>query len=198
MDRKRALFFFVSFLTLFLLVGTGGAQEVIPEELDQAGRAIGDIGIQPGNLAPSFELINLTDHMKSLKSFEGKTVLLNFWSTWCVPCRREMPSMEALHRDLAPKGLTVVAVSINTEPDSKHACSTFAKELDLTFPILLDMEQDAADAYRVHGIPVTYVIDPLGFVRARVFGEHDWSEPRLRRFIENLLPLTPEMFNFFP
>ncbi len=197
MGRKR-VFFFVSFLTLLLLAGTGGAQEVIPEELDKVGRAIGDIGIQPGNIAPAFELINLSDHMRSLKSFEGKTVLLNFWSTWCIPCRQEMPSMEALYRDLEPKGLMVVAVSINTEPDSKQACSTFAKKLDLTFPILLDMEQEVADAYRVHGIPVTYVIDPLGFVRARVFGEHDWSEPRLRRFIENLLPLTSEMFNYFP
>ena len=118
---------------------------------------------------------------------EGRVVLLNFWATWCEPCKVEMPSMEALHRDYAPHGLDVVAVSEDDARVSVTDLRAYAEDLGLTFDILRDTTHDVARAYQVLGYPTTFVIARDGTIRRRWIGPEDWNSASNRAFMRQLL-----------
>jgi cytochrome c biogenesis protein CcmG, thiol:disulfide interchange protein DsbE len=113
-------------------------------------------------------------------------ILLNIWATWCEPCKKEMPSMEALHRDLKDRGLAVVAVSVDNV-NMESTIRQFVKDYDLTFDVLYDRAELFRAVYRYTGVPETYIIDREGVIRRKWIGEDDWSSPANRRFIEGLL-----------
>jgi peroxiredoxin len=138
-----------------------------------------------GYLAPPFTLRNLEGNHVSLHSFRGQVVVVNFWATWCVPCRIEMPSFENLYRRFRSEGLTVLAVSLDKGADQK--VRDFVEEYQLSFPVLLDSEGKAEKRYPSISIPFTFVIDKTGRVVARVDGAKNWESDETFAAIEYLL-----------
>lgn len=134
--------------------------------------------------APEWDLIDLDGRRVRLQDFRGRVVFLNFWATWCVPCRDEMPAMETLSRELGPHGLAVLAVNYKEPP---ALVSGFARELALALPLLLDPEGNVAAQYRLVGLPATYFIDRRGALVGSVLGIRNWSAPEARVYLGQLL-----------
>ena len=127
-----------------------------------------------GKVAPDFDLPDLEDNYVRLSDFRGKVVFLNFWATWCKPCREEMPSMEVLYRNFKQDGLVVLAVSID-RVTTKQEIPPFVKSLNLTFPVLIDSWGQTDKRYKLMGVPETYIIDQQGILREKVIGPRDWT-----------------------
>jgi cytochrome c biogenesis protein CcmG/thiol:disulfide interchange protein DsbE len=136
-----------------------------------------------GKIAPEFELPDLVDKSVRLSDFRGKVVFLNFWATWCKPCREEMPSMEILYKNFERDGLVVLAISID-RVTTKKDIPPFVKSLNLTFPILIDSWGQTDKRYKLMGVPETYIIDQQGVLREKVIGPRDWT------ILDNLQTLT--------
>ena len=143
-----------------------------------------------GHAAPDFTAPDVRGRLIRLADFRGKrAVLLNFWATWCVPCRLEMPTMEQAYREYKGHSLEILAVSIDVGhlPVVAATVVQFMEELKLTFPALLDPEMEVARRYRVFGIPITFLIDRDGIIRGREPGFLDWTTPDSRGKLEELL-----------
>lgn len=123
---------------------------------------------------------------KSLADYKGDVVVLNIWATWCAPCRAEMPSIERLHREFGPRGLKIVAVSVD-DPGQQKAVRDFARELGLTFEILHDPTHDIQKAYQTTGVPETFVLGRDRVIRKKIIGATDWSSPGTRALVAQLL-----------
>jgi cytochrome c biogenesis protein CcmG, thiol:disulfide interchange protein DsbE len=119
-----------------------------------------------GKIAPDFELPDLSDKPMRLSDFRGKVVFLNFWATWCKPCREEMPSMVVLYKNFERDGLVVLAVSID-RVTTKKDIPPFLNSLSLTFPVLVDSWGQTDKRYKLMGVPETYIIDQEGVLRER-------------------------------
>jgi peroxiredoxin len=134
--------------------------------------------------APEFELADLAGRPVRLRDFRGRVVLLNFWATWCAPCREEMPALDTLARELGPRGLAVVGVNFK-EPRAK--VEAFVQEHGLRFPMLLDVEGRVGERYQVFALPVTFVVDRRGTLVGTVLGIRDWTGPDARAYVGRLL-----------
>ncbi|MGH2650617.1 MAG: peroxiredoxin family protein [Actinomycetota bacterium] len=138
-----------------------------------------------GFLAPDFTLPDPSGARVKLSDFRGKkAVFLNFWASWCPSCQEEMPTMETLYREFKPRGLEILAVSIDTRTGD---VATFTKMHGVTFPALLDPDQKVFKQYRASKIPTHVLIDRSGVIRAREVGSKDWSRPETWKAIEALL-----------
>lgn len=135
--------------------------------------------------APEFVLENLQGGDAALADYRGKVILLNFWATWCMPCRAEMPGMEALWQKYRGEGFVVVAIS--NDEGSKKRVETFTKLLDLSFFVLLDPNGEVNDLYKVSNMPTSVLIDRNGKIISRIVGAEDWSAPEATQLIEELL-----------
>lgn len=140
------------------------------------------VGIGIGNIAPSFTLKDLDGNEVSLGDYKGKKILLNFWASWCPPCRAEMPDMESFYQNYKDKGYVVIAVNAaSTEKNSLDA-PDFVKKNDLTFPVLVDEKGSINARYNVMSLPTSYFIDSDGVIRNKVIGamseEHMVKEMR--------------------
>ena len=118
--------------------------------------------LQSGAPAPAFQLNSNTGKPLALADFKGQIVLLNFWATWCGPCRQEMPILEQLNRQYHGKGVTLLG--INVEPDSAAAVD-WLKATPVSFPILFDVDSKVSSLYEVAGMPNTVIVDRKGVVR---------------------------------
>lgn len=136
-------------------------------------------------MAPDFTLTNMQGERVSLSQYRGKVVLLNFWASWCPPCRAEMPSMEKLYQRM--KDSDFVLLAVNGEKNGHAAVQNFIKEIPVSFPILLDEARTAANLYRVYSLPQTYIIDPYGKIVQQVTGGMDWNSPDVIRFLSSLM-----------
>ena len=136
-----------------------------------------------GKIAPDFELPDLVEKDVRLSDFRGKVVFLNFWATWCKPCREEMPSMEVLYKNFEQDGLVVLAISID-RVTTKKDIPPFVKSLNLSFPILIDSWGQTDKRYKLMGVPETYIIDQQGVLREKVIGPRDWT------ILDNLQTIT--------
>jgi peroxiredoxin len=123
---------------------------------------------------------------KTLADYKGDVVLLNIWATWCAPCRAEMPSIETLHHEFGPRGLKIVAVSVD-DPGQQKAVRAFARELGLTFEILHDPTHKIEKIYQTTGVPETFVLGRDGVIRKKIIGATDWSSQGTRALIAQLL-----------
>jgi peroxiredoxin len=135
--------------------------------------------------APDFTLNDINGKKVNLSEFRGKVVVLNFWATWCGPCRAEMPSLNNLYNEYKDKGLVVLAVSMDT---SEKPVKSFVKELKLAFPVLMDKDKAVSfDEYAVLGLPTTFLIDKNGGVIEKIMGEKEWDSPQMKEKILKLL-----------
>lgn len=128
------------------------------------------MGTKPPQLdgpAPPFILNDPEGHPISLADYKGKVVLLTFWATWCEPCKKEMPEIEAAYEQYKDDGLIVLAVNFGENLDS---AVSFVHHGRLTFPVLIDRKVSVAERYGVVSLPVSFLIDPEGLIRERVFG----------------------------
>lgn len=144
--------------------------------------------VSVGSRAPQFSAVTLDSarRVKSLDDYAGDVVLLNIWATWCAPCRVEMPSIQNLHAEYAPRGLKVVAVSIDAG-GTEQQIRGFTDSLRLTFEILHDSTGAIKQSYRTTGVPETVVIGRDGIIRKRVVGAIHWDSPANRALVEQLL-----------
>ncbi|MDR4494514.1 MAG: redoxin domain-containing protein [Nitrospirales bacterium] len=138
-----------------------------------------------GSQAPEFRLLDMDGRSVALSDMQGKVVLLNFWATWCFPCRVEMPSMEALYRSYREKGLEILAVSVDEQGPA--VTRPFQEDKGLTFPILHDRDYQVGLIYGARSLPMTYIIDRQGIIRERVFGSREWDTPEARQSILKIL-----------
>ena len=134
--------------------------------------------------APDFTTEDAAGNRVSSRSFRGRVVLLNFWATWCPPCRLEMPSMERLYGKFREQGLEIVAVNF-MEP--RELVRDFARERKLTYPMLLDPRSEIAELYGVMRLPETVVIGRGGEVIAKATGYKDWYKEDVRELVSALL-----------
>ncbi len=124
-------------------------------------------GINIGNLAPDFRLQNLDGQTISLSDLRGKPVLINFWATWCPPCRFEMPFLQQVHDGWSAKGLVLLAIDIG---ESSTTVEKFMTDLNLSLTVLLDTDREVTEDYGIAAIPTTFLIDKEGIIRQKVIG----------------------------
>ncbi len=134
-----------------------------------------------GRTAPVFSLPGLDDKLHRLTDYRGKQVALNFWATWCVPCRLEMPLLEKTYQRLQGSGVVVIGINMG---EAVSPVRQYVEDLHITFPILLDADQTAAAQYQVIGLPTTFFIDGQGIVRASQVGPLD--EDSLQSYLDRL------------
>jgi peroxiredoxin len=170
----------VAAVVVFALAVTAGGQASADpfQELDL---------IRPAKptAAPDFTAPGLGGSQVRLGAERGKVVFLNFWATWCPPCKEEMPSMERLYRRFQARGLTILALSIDA--GGPEAVEAFAKRLGLTFPIGLDPKLEIANLYTVRGLPASFLIDRSGRITAVAIGPRDWDSRAAHAVMEILL-----------
>ena len=121
---------------------------------------------------------------QTLSALKGKVIFLNFWATWCGPCREEMPSMEVLYNRFKDKGLEILAVNCE---ESQEDVTAFMKDYRLTFPALLDGDGRVNNSYGIQAIPTTFLIDRNGRIILRLVGSIDWDTEKIHAAIESLL-----------
>jgi peroxiredoxin len=143
-----------------------------------------DLPAVEGNHAPDFTLKTLAGEPVQLSSLKGKVVLLNFWATWCPPCREEIPSMVRLNQVMQGKPFQMLAVSI--DEGGKDAVESFFKKGGATLPALLDTDGRVAKLYGTTGVPETFVIDTKGVILKKIIGPIDWNAPEVIAALQDL------------
>ncbi|PIV85131.1 MAG: thioredoxin [Nitrospirae bacterium CG17_big_fil_post_rev_8_21_14_2_50_50_9] len=142
------------------------------------------VSIEPGKSAPDFMIKDLKGNAVRLSDFRGKLIFLNFWATWCPPCREEMPSIEDLYRSMQGRPFQILAASVDDDPSQVEG---FRKFGGYTFPMFTDQRQEAAALYRTTGVPETFLIGPDGTLLYKVIGPRDWTDPQITGVFEQIL-----------
>lgn len=180
----------VLFLTACL---SGGGVSVSPQPpTPEPGEKL-EVGLNSGNLAPDFtadEGFNLEDATLPIKlsDFRGKVVVLNFWASWCGPCRIEMPSLEALWQRYKNEGLVVLTVNrTNSGSETKEKARNYVEGEGFTFPVVFDPRGRLGLMYGINVIPTTYILDKNGVIREVVIGAISWDTDPVHDIIEDLL-----------
>ena len=140
---------------------------------------------QKGFLAPGFTLESNTGENFSLADQQGKVLLINFWTSWCPPCRAEMPAIQRVYSEYQADGLEVIAINA-TDQDELASVQSFIAERQLTFPILLDKDGEVSRLYNLHSLPTSFFVDQNGIIQEVVIGG-PMAEALLRSRIERLL-----------
>ena len=179
--KKKILIVTLCFFTVMnLYTQTNAVPENVFRAFREAGIQVLTTGVRPSD----FSLPLLDGTTFTLSQLQGRGVFLNFWATWCPPCRAEMPSMEALYQRLKDRGLEIIAVNLG---ESRNTVSNFMTQYNLSFPAALDLRSSTGSLYGVQAVPTTYIIDRRGLVVARLVGSIDWNTPRVITAFETLL-----------
>lgn len=173
-NRKTA---WLGLITLLLALGvTWIALSKVPAEIADA-RAGSSPRPRKGFAAPDFTLETLNGQTITLSGLQGRAVLINFWASWCLPCRKEMPAIQQVYERYRDRNFIVLAVNLQ-EQDAQ--VSAFADQLGLTFPILMDRDGSVFDRYQVSALPSTFFVDQAGVIQDVAVGG-----PLSRAFIES-------------
>jgi cytochrome c biogenesis protein CcmG/thiol:disulfide interchange protein DsbE len=140
--------------------------------------------VSVGDRAPGFQVTTDKGRKMTASDFGGKVLVLNFWATWCPPCIDELPSLEAMAQQLAPKGVVVLGVSVDK---NEAAYKRFLEQARISFATARDPEADVSAEYGTFKYPETYVIDQQGRVRQKHIGPRNWMDAELVKSIESLL-----------
>jgi peroxiredoxin len=146
--------------------------------------------VEVGARAPDFRAIDLAtgDSVAFRQRYRGAVTLVNIWATWCLPCRVEMPAMERVYNELAPRGFKIAAVSIDEgSPDDVRA---FGQDLNLSFDLLQDRSTAVQQIFQTTGVPESFLINKDGIIVKRIIGAHDWNSAVNRALVERLLDET--------
>ena len=189
-DKKGAHYWkqvVICSLGLWLVVSGTACDSGYSDQEESSGNAVAVRQAPPdmGSQAPDFQLIDLQGNWQALPDYHGKVVLLNFWATWCGPCRVEMPSMERVYQDLKDEGFAILAIS--SDPQGSIVTRPFVASQGLTFPILHDSDYRVSGSYGVRTLPMSFLIDRNGTLTERVFGARDWDSAEARKLIRGLL-----------
>ncbi|MDH5561162.1 MAG: TlpA family protein disulfide reductase [Deltaproteobacteria bacterium] len=165
----KKIFFPVAIICFtFLLVACGQRQDIA----------------EVGKPAPEFTLVDTKGKTWNLSELKGKVVFLNFWATWCPPCREEMPSMQMVHTFMPNDTFTMLSVINNESPSLADA---MAAKIGTTFPILIDQKSMVSQAYGVTGVPETYIIDKQGVVREKFLGAVKWDSTESMQMLKKYI-----------
>lgn len=180
MIRKKLSFYLFSIVLIFFALSY--ASERTRDELFLKM----DIRPVKGNTkAQDFRLEDLKGKKLELKNFKGKVVFLNFWATWCGPCKEEMPSIEALYQQFKEKDFVFLTISVDYE--GKKPVKEFIEKQRYTFPVLLDPKCETLDLYKVKGIPTTILIDKNRKMIGKATGPRNWKSPEAISLLNLLL-----------
>jgi len=168
-------------LTVTLAVASGCKKD--DRAAKPAAKAVA--GPVEGSAAPDFTVRDLAGQEVKLSSLKGKVVLVNFWATWCPPCREEIPSMVKLNQSMSGKQFQMLAISI--DEGGKAAVENFFKKSGMTLPAFLDTEGAVARSYGTTGVPETFIVDKTGIIQKKIVGGMDWSSPDVIAYLEGLL-----------
>ncbi|MGH7231816.1 MAG: redoxin domain-containing protein [Nitrospiraceae bacterium] len=156
-----------------------------PADTGAEKTAQGRGGAQIGAAAPDFQLWNLEGDAVTLASQQGRVVMLNFWATWCGPCRVEMPAMEVLYQQFHRKDFEILAIS--TDAQGAAVTRPFRDSMGLSFPILHDSDFRVGVTYGTRTLPMTFLVNRRGVITHRIFGARDWQSPEARQMIQTLI-----------
>ncbi|MFD1416568.1 redoxin domain-containing protein [Oceanobacillus jeddahense] len=160
MGRNKINIFISSLLLFFLTIHSVYAEDV-------------QEGVEIGDKAPDFMLETLDGETVQLSDFKGERVMINFWATWCPPCKQEMPDMERFYQEHDP---VILSVNLTDGEINTADVEQFIQELDLTFPVLLDKEGEVSNLYRIQPIPMTYMVDAEGIIQFKSFGALSYQQ----------------------
>ena len=132
--------------------------------------------------APDFSLIGMDEKIHTLKSLEGRFLLVNFWATWCSPCKIEMPTLESIHKQMNNDKFTVIGIHVGPGPEN---INNYLKLNPVSFPIFIDM--DLEYDWGVPGLPTTFLISPKGEMLYRAVGKRDFSSEAMKSFFEKIV-----------
>ena len=177
---SRRTYTFISLTVLLISAGWIAFSRVIPGTNVNQNIPVA----RPGFLAPDFTLTTLAGESVRLIDLRGRTVIINLWSSWCPPCRAEMPALQRVSLDYPPDELMILAVNL-TSQDSREAAAQFAQENNLTFPILLDESGVVGALYQTSALPTTFFIAADGTIREMIVGG-PISEALLRAQVDQL------------
>ena len=134
--------------------------------------------------APDFTLKDTQGTTHSLAGYRGKVLVINFWATWCRPCREEMPSLQRAEEQLRDDGIQVLTINMG---DTQNDIGIFTGAFPVgELPILMDSDSSVSQAYEVKGLPTTYVLDPEGRIVIQVIGEYEWDSPSILKEVRAL------------
>jgi len=171
-------FFFVIVLILSLNIQADGREEDLFSK-------IGITPIKGDKKTPDFSLQDLNGKKFGLNQFKGKVIFLNFWATWCGPCKEEMPGLEVLYQKFKDKKFILLAISVDYE--GLQPVQEFINKHHYTFPVLLDPKCEILDLFEVKGIPTTFLIDKKGKMVGKAIGPRDWKSPEAVSLINLLI-----------
>ena len=163
------------------------ASNDVDAELKELLDEIGIRTFEDDIAAVDFAVPALDGEMHRLSDYRGEFVFLNFWATWCPPCREEMPSMDYLHSELADEPFRIVAVNLQENP---NVVRQFIGDNGFRFPVLLDSSGRIATNYGVRGLPTSYFISPSGTVLGILVGIRHWDEPELVEAMRRIASVT--------
>ncbi len=156
---------------MIMLTILGAGWIVLSRDLFQPARVDGrpEAAALPrkGYAAPDFTLQTLDGRSMTLSDLRGRAVLINFWATWCPPCRLEMPAIQQVHNQYRDQGFEILAVNLQ---EQNAQVSAFAEEMDLTFPILFDRDGSVTNTYLVRSLPTTFFVDRSGVIQEIIVG----------------------------
>lgn len=141
--------------------------------------------VAEGSAAPDFTVRDLAGQEVKLSSFKGKVVLVNFWATWCPPCKEEIPSMMKLQQSMTGKQFQMMAISI--DEGGREAVESYFKKSGMALPAYLDNDGAVARSYGTTGVPETFIVDRAGIIQKKIVGGMDWSSPDVAAYLDGLL-----------
>jgi peroxiredoxin len=133
--------------------------------------------------APDFTLTDLDGNRHRLSDYLGQVVIINFWATWCPPCRAEMPSMQRAWEALKQEGIVMLGIDVGEDEDTIFL---FTANYPVEFPLLLDRDSEVIAQWPVRGLPTTFVVDPKGRIVYQAIGGREWDEPELMAAVRAL------------
>jgi peroxiredoxin len=157
----------IAMIAVLLLI-VWGVYDSFSDHNENSNRQIAmaemNVGIRQGNIAPNFELMNLEEKPVKLSDFAGKKVILNFWATWCPPCRVEMPQMVKFYQN-NEKDAVILAINLTHTEKNQSNVRAFVEDFGLTFPVVMDAKGDVSDTYQIIAYPTSYFIDSQGIIQ---------------------------------
>lgn len=155
-------------LVTLLLFATASAMAA------EAGTQLSQLPDTP--VAPAFELTGADDEVYRLADFKGKPLIVNFWATWCPPCRAEMPSMQRAWEQIEAEGIGLIAINVGEDAETVQ---TFLEQVPVSFPLPLDTDSKVSQRWPLRGLPTTFVLAPDGRLIYKATGEREWDDPAL-------------------